>query len=183
MRANESFKSCRVVTQIWLIRSKQAFSAKHSVLRRIDRVLRPPGAQASSRRLPTLQPRRLSKTNKLETLLLSDPSRVRVFRKIIDRQSDKPLFKPAKFKITHITDHFTDKEKVCRKNHVCLKPNFRNNISATQSTLGDRLQTPGPTSRGVGKRPVTRSSQSTLLEKRPDDRPWRITAYGGGSHS
>ena len=107
----------------------------------------------------------------METLLLSDPSRVRVFRKVIDRQSGKPLFKPAKLKITHITDHtyVTDKGKVYRKNHVCLKPNFRNNGSATQSTLGDRLQTPGPTSRSVGKRPVTRSSQPNLLEKRPDD--------------
>ena len=41
MGANESFKSCRVVTQIWLIRSKKAFPAKHCVLRRIDQVLRP----------------------------------------------------------------------------------------------------------------------------------------------
>ena len=99
-------------------------------------VITPPGAQASVRRLPTLQPRRQSQTSKLETLLLSDPSRVRVFRKIIDRQSGKPLFKLAKFKITRIADHtyVTDKGKVYRKNHVCLKLNFRNNISATQST-------------------------------------------------
>ena len=51
----------------------------------------PPGAQDTVRRLPTLQHRRQSKTSKLETLLLSDPNRVRVFRKIIDRQSGKPL--------------------------------------------------------------------------------------------
>ena len=103
----------------------------------------------------------------METLLLSDP---RVFRKIIDRQSGKPFFKPAKFKITRITDHtyVTDKKNY-RKNHVCLKPNFRNNILGTQSTLGDRLQTPGTISRSVGKKPVTRSSQPALLEKRPDD--------------
>ena len=44
----------------------------------------PPGAQTSSRRLPALQPRRPTKTSKLENFLLSDPSRVRVFRKIID---------------------------------------------------------------------------------------------------
>ena len=50
----------------------------------------PPGTQANSRRLPTLQPRRPTKTSKLEKLLLSYPSRVRVFRKIIDRQSGKP---------------------------------------------------------------------------------------------
>ena len=131
----------------------------------------PPGAQDSVRRLPTLQPRRQSKTSKLETLLLSDPSRVRVFRKIIDRQSGKPLFKLAKLKITRITDHtyVTDKGKVYRKNHVCLKPNFRYNISATQSTLGDRLQTPGPSSRSGEKSQLQKSSQPILLEKRPED--------------
>ena len=130
----------------------------------------PPGAQASSRRLPTLQPRRPTKTSKLETLLLSDPSRVRVFRKIIDRESGKPLYKPANLKVTQITDHtyVTDEGKVYRKNHVCLKHNFPNNISASQNTLGDRLQAPRLTSRSVGKRPATRS-QPTLLEKRPDD--------------
>ena len=108
----------------------------------------PPGAQASSRRLSTLQPRRPTKTSKLENLLLSDPSRVRVFRKVIDRQSGKPFYKTAKFKITQITDHnyVTDKGKFYRKNHVCLKPNFRYNISVGQNTLGDRLQASGSTS-------------------------------------
>ena len=60
-------------------------------------------------------------------------------------------------------------EESLSKNHVCFKPSFRNNISATQSTLGDRLQTPGPSSRSGGRKPVTHSSQPTLLEKRPDD--------------
>ena len=127
----------------------------------------PPGAQDTVRRLPTLQPRRQSKTIKLETLLLSDPNRVRVFRKIIDRQSGKPLFKLAKFKITRITEHtyVADKGKVYQKNHVCLKPNFNNNFSAT---LGDRLQSYGTSSKsGGGEKPVTRASHPTLLEKRP----------------
>ena len=126
----------------------------------------PPEAQDTVRRLPTLQPRRQSKTSKLETLLLSDPTRVRVFRKIIDRQSGKPLFKLAKFKITRVTDHtyVTDKGKVYRKNHVCLKPNY-NNISATHYTLGDRLQT--SSSKSGGKKPCTRASNPKLLEKRP----------------
>ena len=84
----------------------------------------PPGAQASSRRLPALQPCRPTELSKLENLLLSDPSRVRVFRKNIDRQSGKPLCKIAKLKITQITDHpyDTDKGKIYRKNHVYLKP-------------------------------------------------------------
>ena len=51
----------------------------------------PSGAQVSSRRAPVVQPRRLSRTSKLENILLSDRSRVKVFRKIIDRQSGKPL--------------------------------------------------------------------------------------------
>ena len=126
----------------------------------------PPGASDTVRRLPTLQPRRQSKTSKLKTLFLSDPNRVRVFRKIIDRQSGKPFFKLAKFKITRTTDHtyVTDKGKVYRKNHVCLKPNLNNNFSAT---LGDRLQSSGISSKSGGKKPVTRASHLTLLEKRP----------------
>ena len=91
---------------------------------------------------------------------------MRVFRKIIDRQSGKPLFKLAKFKITRITDHtyVTDKGKVYRKNHVCLKPNFNNTFSAT---LGGRLQSSGTSSKSGGKKTVTRASHPTLLEKRP----------------
>ena len=123
----------------------------------------PPEAQDTVRRLPTLQPRRQSKTSKLETLLLSDPTRVRVFRKIIDRQSGKPLFKLAKFKIIRVTDHtyVTDKGKVYRKNHFCLKPNY-NNISATHNTLGDRLQT--SSSKSGGKKPFTRASNQSCLK-------------------
>ena len=134
----------------------------------------PPGAQANSRRLPALQPRRPTKTSNLEKLLLSDPSRVRVFRKIIDRQSGKPLHKTAKFKITQITDHtyFTDNGKGYSKNNVCLKPNFRYDLSTGQKTLGDRLQASKltSTSSNVGKRPAT-LSQPTLLEKRPVSHP------------
>ena len=43
----------------------------------------PPGVPISSRKLPA----RPTKTSKLEKLLLSEPSRVRIFRKNIDRQS------------------------------------------------------------------------------------------------
>ena len=63
----------------------------------------PPGAPINSRELLALQPRRPTKTSKLEKLLLSETSRVRI-----------PLYKTAKFKITQITDHtyVTDKGKV-----------------------------------------------------------------------
>ena len=53
---------------------------------------------------------------------MSDPSRVKVFRKIIDRQSGKPLYKLTKFEIVRVTDytHVTDNGKFYRKNHICL---------------------------------------------------------------
>ena len=44
--------------------------------------------------------KRLSKTRKLEKLVLQDPLRVKIFRKVLDRKSGKPLFKLAKIKIT-----------------------------------------------------------------------------------
>ena len=101
---------------------------------------------------------------------MSDPSRVRVFRKIIDRQFGKPFYKTAKFKITQITNHtyVTDKGKPYRKNRICLKPNFRYNISAGQNLLGEILQASGSTSRSAVKRSATRS-QPVMLEKWPEN--------------
>ena len=101
---------------------------------------------------------------------MSEPSRVRVFRKIIDRQSGKPLYKTAKFKITHTTDHtyVTDKGKVYRKNYSCLKPNFHFNISVGQNTLGDRLPASTSNSLSAAKRAAT-SSQPVMLEQRPEN--------------
>ena len=134
---------------------------KHNTLRfpTIGTNVTPPGAQINPRRLPALQPRRPSKTSKLENLLMSDPNRVKVYRKIIDRQSGKPLYKPAKLKIVRITDQtlVTDNGKVYRKKNVCLKPNSRDTISTAPNTLGDRLQALNHTSHGVVKRPATPS--------------------------
>ena len=89
------------------------------------------------------RPKRLSKTRKLEKLVLQDPLRVKIFRKVLDRNSGKPLFKLAKIKITRVTDHtyITDKGKVYRKNHISLRHNFNlPKISATPGTVGERLQ-------------------------------------------
>ena len=137
---------------------------------RFSVIASPPGTQVSSRRAPVVQPTRLSRTSKLENLLLSDPGRVKVFRKIIDRQSGKPLYKLTKFKIVRVTDHtyITDKGKVYRKNHICLKPIYRSAILVAQNSIGDRVQASSSTSRGAAKRPVTRS-QSVLLEQRPNN--------------
>ena len=101
---------------------------------------------------------------------MTDPSRVKVFRKIIDRHSGKPFYKLSKLKIVRVTDHtyVTDTGKVYRKNHVCLKPNYRSTVSVAPNTLGDRLETSNSTPRGAVKRPVTRS-QPMLLEQRPNN--------------
>ena len=139
---------------------------------RFSAIASPPGTQVSSRRAPVVQPTRLPKTSKLENLLLSDPGRVKVFRKIIDRQSGKPLYKLTKFKIVRVTDHtyITDKGKFYRKKHICLKPNYRSAILVAPNTIGDCFQASGSTSRGAAKRPVTRS-QPVLLEQRPNNPP------------
>ena len=115
---------------------------------RFSAIASPPGTQVSSRRAPVVQPTRLSRTSKLENLLLSDPGRVKVFRKIIDRQSGKPLDKLTKFKIVRVTDHtyITDKGKVYRKSHICLKPNYQSAILVAPNTIGDRVQASGSTS-------------------------------------
>ena len=102
---------------------------------------------------------------------MSDPSRVKVFRKVIDRQSGKLLYKLTKFKIVRVTDRtyvtVTDTGKVYRKNHICLKPNYRSTVSVAPNTLGDRLQTSSATSasRDTAKRPATRS----ILDQRPNN--------------
>ena len=126
------------------------------------------GAQVNPRRLPALQPRRPSKTSKLENLLLSDPNRVKVVRKNIDHQSGKLLVKPAK--LVPITDHthVTDNVKVYRKKHICLKPKSRYNTSVGQNTLSDRLQASNPTFHGAVKRTATRS-QPVMLEQQPNN--------------
>ena len=80
--------------------------------------------------------------NRIEKLVLQDPLRVKIFRKVLDQNSGKPLFKLAKIKITRVTDHtyITDKGKVYRKNHISLRHNFNlPKISATPGTVGDSL--------------------------------------------
>ena len=110
--------------------------------------------------------KRLSKTRKLEKLVLQDPLRVKIFRKVLDRKSGKPLFKLAKIKITRVTDHtyITDKEKVFRKNHLSLKHNFNYpKFSATPGTVGERLQ------RRIAPRP--QSQLSTIPATRQTNEP------------
>ena len=102
-------------------------------------------------------PKRLSKTRKLEKLVLQDPLRVKIFRKFLDRKLGKPLFKLAKIKITRVTDHtyITDKGNVYRKNYLSLRHNFNHpKFSATPGTVGERLQ------RRIAPRPQSQLSTS-----------------------
>ena len=109
------------------------------------------------------RPKRFSKTRKLEKLVLQDPLRVKIFRKVLDRKSGKPLFKLAKIKITRVTDHtyITEKGKVYRKNHLSLRHNFNHpKFSATPGTVGERLQrriAPLPQSQ-ISTTPATRQT-------------------------
>ena len=93
-----------------------------------------------------------------------------MFRIIIDRQSGKSLYKLTKFKIVRVTDHtyITDNGKVYRKNHICLKPNYRYTVSVAPNTIGARATSSSSTFRGAAKRSITRS-QPTLLEQRPNN--------------
>ena len=104
------------------------------------------------------RPKSLSKTRKLEKFVLQDPLRVKIFRKVLDRKSGKPLFKLAKIKITRVTDHtyITDKGKVYRKNHLSLRHNFNHpKFSATPGTVRERLQ------RRIAPRPQSQPSTSS----------------------
>ena len=105
------------------------------------------------------RPKRFSKTCKLEKLVLQDPLRVKIFRKVLDRKSGKPLFKLAKIKVTRVTDHYyvTDKGKIDRKNHSSLRCNFNHpKFSATPATVGERLQ------RRIAPRPHSQPSTSPI---------------------
>ena len=116
------------------------------------------------------RPKKLSKTRKLEKLVLQDPLRVKIFWKVLDRKSGKPLFKLAKIKITRVTDHtyITDKGKVYRKNHLSLRHNFNHpKFSATPGTVGERLQrriAPRPQSQ-LSTTPATRQTDEPLKGK------------------
>ena len=116
------------------------------------------------------RPKRLSKTRKLEKLVLQDPLRVKIFRKVLDRKSGKPLFKLAKIKITRVTNHtyINDKGKVYRKNHLSLRHNFNHpKFSATPGTVGERLQrriAPRPQAQ-LSTTPATRQTDESLKGK------------------
>ena len=90
---------------------------------------------------------------------MQDPLRVKIFRKFSDRKSGKPLFKIAKIKITHVTDHtyITVKGKVYRKNHLSLRYNANHpKLSATPGKVEERLQ------RRIAPRPQSQPSTSPV---------------------
>ena len=145
-------------------------------LRFYDHVRDPPvPALSHSQRVKvssSTRPKRLSKTRKLENIVFQDPISVEIFRKMLDRNSGKPLFKLAKIKIVRITDHtyITDKGKVYRKNHPSLRHNFNSpEFSITRGTVGERLQ------RRIAPRPHPQQSISPVQRRtfqRQGDRPY-----------
>ena len=54
---------------------------------------------------PSTSKKRPSGMNTLESLLLHSPDSVKVYRKCLDRNSGKPLYKLAKFKIVRVTNN------------------------------------------------------------------------------
>ena len=103
-------------------------------------------ARSHSQRLnvsTSSRPKRLSKTRKLEKLVLQDPIKIKMFWKVVDRNFGNSLFKLAKILIVRLTDntYLTDKGKVYRKNHRSLRHNFNSpEFSATPSSIGEKLQ-------------------------------------------
>ena len=126
----------------------------------------PPALYHNQKVIAARNTRRPTRTEKFEHLRWENPKRVKLFRKITDRQSGKPLFKAEKFKIKQITDHsyITDKRKFYRKNYLCRKPNFINNISGHQITIGTRLPATTPATTAKKIAPL---SQPALMEQLP----------------
>ena len=144
-------QGCELLRELTAQNSDLATSLKNRITKGMLRVydhVRDPSAPAlsHSQRMnvsSSTRSKRLSKTRKLEKLVLQDPLRVKIFRKMLDRKSGKPLFKLTKIKSTRITDHtyITDKEKVYRKNHPSLRHNFNYpKFSAAPGTMGERIQ-------------------------------------------
>ena len=126
------------------------------------------------------RPKRLSKARKLEKLVLQDPLRVKIFRKVLDQKSGKPLFKLAKIMITRVTDHtyITDKGKVYRKEHLSLKHNFNHpKFSATSSTVGERFQ------RRIAPRPQSQPSTSPAPRQINEPSKCKVIELTGESSS
>ena len=100
-------------------------------------------------------------------MVLEDTLSVKVFRKIVDQNSGKSLFKLAKIKIVRITDnkYTTNKrktalEKTYRKNHIRLRLNFTaREFSGTPGTIGEGIQ------RWIATRPATESSTSPAVRQ------------------
>ena len=96
----------------------------------------------------------------LDYLVLNEPNKVEIFRKILNRKSGRELFKPFKGKIVQITGstYISDKGKVIRRNHLAVR------LKSTSLCFSGKQAT--PVKKGQ-KRPIVSSSPSSSEDNRP----------------
>ena len=96
----------------------------------------------------------------LDYLVLNEPSKVKIFRKFLNRKSGRELFKPFKGKIVRITGstYISDKGKVIRRNHLAVR------LKSTDLSFSGKQLT--PVKKGQ-KRPIVSSSPSSSEDNRP----------------
>ena len=96
----------------------------------------------------------------LDYLVLNEPSKVKIFRKFLNRKSGRELFKPFKGKIVRITGstYISDKGKVIRRNHLAVR------LKSTDLSFSGKQIT--PVKKGQ-KRPIVSSSPSSSEDNRP----------------
>ena len=116
--------------------------------------------------MPTEQIRPFQPKRNLDYLVLNEPSKVKVFRKFLNRKSGRELFKPFKGKIVQITGstYITDKGKVIRRNHLAVR------LKSTRLKFSGKQAT--PVKKGQ-KRPIVSSSAPSSSE---DNRPLKPTS-------
>ena len=96
----------------------------------------------------------------LDYLVLNEPNKVEIFRKFLNRKSDRELFKPFKGKIVQITGftYISDKGKMIRRNHLAVR------LKSTGLSFSGKQLT--PVKKGQ-KRPIVSSSPSSSEDNRP----------------
>ena len=116
--------------------------------------------------MPAEQIRPSQPKRNLDYLVLNKPSKVEIFRKFLNRKSDRELFKPFKGKIVSVTGstYITDKGKVIGRNHLAVR------LKSTGLSFSGKQAT--PIKKGQ-KRPIVFSSSSTSPE---DNRPLKPTS-------
>ena len=117
--------------------------------------------------MPAEQIRLSQPKRNLDYLVLNEPSKIEIFRKFLNRNSGRELFKPFKGKIVSVTGftYLADKGKVIRRNHLAVRPK-----STGISSSGKQAT---PVKKGQ-KRPIVSTSSSMTPE---NNRPLKFPDY------